>query len=224
MLNKSKYIALICGALSVAVTIAFYLMVFENVFTIPIRWVSLLFLVLSEMIFTIKAFVVNRSIFGVSSIVASGIHILFVLIMSIIFVNVFPIFIKNYALLNVWALCVLLMVDAIITYFGNRVNAQNAKLSGSQSLMQACVEKAASLSVQYGDTEHKKKLQEITELLRYSDNSCLSDDEITIMNQLDEVKRLLSDNSDEVDAKLDEIKNIIKLRSIKVAEAKRGKY
>lgn len=224
MLNKSKHIALICGAASIAVTVIFYLLTFDNIFTIPMRWVSLMFLILSEVIGTIKAFTVKRTIFGVSNILTSIVHIIAIFIFSIIFVNVFPLLIKKYILLNILALCVLLVVDIIIVFFTNRASTQNSKLNESQSVMGCCVEKAASLCVEFSDTEHKKDLEEIVELLKYSDNSCLSQDEMTIMNKLDEMQLLLKNGDDDITEKIIEIKNAIKLRSIKVASAKRGSY
>ena len=122
------------------------------------------------------------------------------------------------------ALCILLVVDVVIVFFTNRVMAQNSKLNESQSVMGCCVEKAASLCVEFGNTDYKKDLEEIVELLKYSDNSCLSQDEMTIMNKLDEVQLLLKKNEDGIAGKIIEIKNTIKLRSIKVASAKRGSY
>ena len=224
MLNKSKHIALICGAVSIAVTVIFYLLTFDNIFTVPMRWVSLMFLILAEVIGTVKAFTVKRSIFGVSNIVTSIVHIIAVLMLSVVFVNIFPLLIKKYILLNILALCVLLVVDVVIVFFANRVATQNSKLSESQSIMGCCVEKAASLCVEFGDTVYKKDLEDIVELLKYSDNSCLSQDEMTVMNNLDEIQQLLKNNNDGIAEKIIEIKNVIKLRSIKVASAKRGSY
>lgn len=224
MLNKSKYIALICGVASIAVTVIFYLLTFDNIFTIPMRWASLMFLILAETIGTLKAFTVKRTIFGVSNIVTSIVHIIAILIISIIFVNIFPLLIKKYILLNILALCILLVIDVIIVFFTNRVSTQNSKLNESQSVLGCCVEKAASLWVEFGDTEHKKELEEIVELLKYSDNSCLSQEEMTIMNKLDELQLLLKNDDDGISEKIIEIKNAIKLRSIKVASAKRGSY
>ena len=224
MLNKSKNIALICGAVSIAVTVIFYLLTFDNIFTVPMRWVSLMFLILAEVIGTIKAFTIKRTIFGVSNIITSIVHVIAVLVLSIFFVNILPLLIKEYILLNILALCVLLVVDVVIVFFTNRVSAQNSKLNESQSVMGCCVEKAASLCVEFADTDYKKDLEEIVELLRYSDNSCLTEDEMTIMNKLDEVQQLLKNNDDSIAEKITEIKNAIKLRSIKVKSSKRGGY
>ncbi len=110
MLNKSKHIALVCGATSIAVTIIFYLLTFDSIFTVPMRWVSLMFLILAEAIATIKTFTVKRTIFGISNIVTSIVHVIVVLMLSIVFVNLFPLMIKKYILLNILALCILLVV------------------------------------------------------------------------------------------------------------------
>ena len=224
MLSKSKNIAIICGAASVAITILFYLLTFDNIFTIPMRWVSLIFLILAEAIWTVKALTVRKSIFSVSILITSIAHVIVVLALSIVFVNLLPLLIKKYILLNILALFVLLVADAIIIFFANRVSTQNNKLNESQSVMGYCVEKASSLCVEFKDTDYKKDLEEIVELLKYSDNSCLTQDERDIMNKLDEVKQLLKDNEEGINEKIIEIKNAIELRSIKVKSAKRGSY
>ena len=101
---------------------------------------------------------------------------------------------------------------------------QNDKLRKSQVIVGGCLKKATSLCIEFNNTVYKKDLDEIVELLKYSDNSCLSDDELTIMNKLDEVKILLKNNEDGVGNKINEVKNVIKLRSVKVASMKLGDY
>ena len=224
MLKKSKHLTLICGVISVAVTVIFYLLVFDEIFTVPMRWVSLMFLILAEAIATIKAIAIKRTIFSVSNIITSVAHIFAVLMLSVLFVAVLPSLIKQYILLNTLALCLLLLADVVIVFFANRVSTQNSKLSESQSVMGYCVEKASALCVEFNNTEYKKDLEEIVDLLRYSDNSCLTQEEMTILNNLEEVEQLLKDNNDGIRKKLIEIKNAIKLRSIKVKSAKRGSY
>ena len=61
-------------------------------------------------------------------------------------------------------------------------------------------------------------------LLKYSDNSSLTGDEAIIMDQLGEVELMLKKDDDHIGQKLTELKDSIKLRSIKVAGTKRGKY
>ena len=71
MLKKSKAVTLICGAASIIVTIIFYLLTFDNIFTIPMRWTSMIFLIFAEIIGTVKALNIKKSIFGLANVVVS---------------------------------------------------------------------------------------------------------------------------------------------------------
>ncbi len=224
MLKNSKGIALICGGTSAIATIIFYLMTFDNIFTIPMRWISLIFLIFTETIGTVKALNIKKTIFGVSNIITSIFHLGIVLLMSIIFVNIFPLLIKTYILLNMLALCVLLVVDIVIIYFGGYVASKNKILAENQSVIESLYTKAKELYIEYKETEYKKDLDEISEMLQYSDNSTLSDDEVTILNKLEELQELLSKDDEKVPQKITEIKNAVKLRSMKVKNSKRGSY
>lgn len=224
MLKNSKGIALICGGTSVAATIIFYLMTFDNIFTIPMRWISLMFLIFTEGIGTVKALNIKKSIFGVSNIITSLFHLGIVLVISIIFVNIFPLFIKTYILLNVLALCILFVVDVIIIYFGDYVESKNKVLSENQSVIESLYTKAKELSIEYKETVYKKDLDEISEMLQYSDNSTLSNDEVIILNKLDELQEMLSNDDENIPKKITDVKNAVKLRSMKVKNSKRGSY
>ena len=224
MFKNSKGIALICGGTSIAATIIFYLMTFDNIFTIPMRWISLMFLIFTEGIGTIKALNIKKSIFGVSNIITSLFHLGIVLVMSIIFVNIFPLFIKTYILLNVLALCILLVVDVVIIYFDDYVSSKNKVLSENQLVIESLYTKAKELSIEYKETVYKKDLDEISEMLQYSDNSTLSDDEIAILNKLEELQEMLSNDDENIQQKITDVKNAVKLRAIQVKNSKRGSY
>lgn len=224
MFKNSKGIAIICGGTSVAATIIFYLMTFDNIFTIPMRWISLILLIFTEGIGTIKALNIKKSIFGISNIITSLIHLGIVLVMSIIFVNVFPLLIKTYILLNVLVLCILLVVDAIIIYFEDYIASKNKALSENQSVLESLYTKAKELSIKYKETVYKKDLEEISEMLQYADNSTLSNDEIAILNKLEELQEMLSNDDENIRQKMTDVKNAVKLRSLKIKNAKRGSY
>lgn len=224
MLKKSKYVALIYGVIAIAVTVLLWLLICDDIFDDTMCWVSLLFLILSETIAAVKGFAVKRTVFGVSNITVSIVHVIAIFIISLIFVKFFPRPVKVYIILNILALCILLAIDVVTVFFGNYVAAQNGRLEESRSVMDYCVEKASALCVEFGGTEYRKDLEEILEMLKYSDNSCLSQDEMPIMNKLDEVQQLLKNGSDGIPEKIIEIKNAIRLRSIKVSSAKRGSY
>ncbi len=224
MTKNSKAIALICGGTSVIATIIFYLMTFDNIFTIQMRWVSLMMLLVAEVVGTVKALTTKKSIFGVSTIVTSLIHLGIVLVLSIIFVNLMPFNIKTYILLNILLLCVLLVVDILILFFDGYISEKNKKQYESKAVVESCYTKAQSISIEYESTEYIGDLCEIAEMLKYSDNSELSGDEITILNKLDELNSMLDEKAEDITNKIDEVKNLIKLRSIKIAGTKRGKF
>ena len=90
--------------------------------------------------------------------------------------------------------------------------------------MDACYAKAQGLVIVYGQSEYKKDLIEISELIKYSDNSGLTDAEPTIMGKLEELEVQLKENGANISALISEIKNIIYLRSIKMKSIKRGGY
>jgi len=135
MLKSSKAIILISGGTSIVATILFYLLTFDNIFTIPMRWVSLMFLIIAECIGTVKALSIKKSIFGVANITISLFYLCAVLLLSIIFVNAFPLSIKAYILWNFLALGIMLAIDVIIIYFGGYVEAKNNKLTESRSVL-----------------------------------------------------------------------------------------
>ena len=90
--------------------------------------------------------------------------------------------------------------------------------------MNACYSKAEGLVAVYGQGDYKKELVNISEMIRYSDNSDLTDDEATIMSKLEELETQLKDNADTIPALITEIENAIKMRSIKIKSTKRGSY
>lgn len=224
MLKKSKTVALICGGISVAATVIFYLLTFDNIFTIPMRYVSLMLLIFVECIGTVKALNVRKSIFGVTNILTSFIHLAFVLVMSVIFVNAFPLLLKKYILWNILLLCALFVVDIIIVCFEKYVDEKNNALSESCEVIDGLSIKAKALMREYGESSYKKDLDEISELLAYSDNSVLSNDEAVISDKLDELRNLLDVSDDRLPQKISELKNIIKLRALKIKKTKRGNY
>lgn len=224
MLKKSKAITLICGAISITATIIFYLLTFDNIFTVPMRWISLIFLILTEVIGTVKAMCIKKSIFGVASISVSLFHLGVVLIISIIFVNTYPTLIKKYVLLNLLALIVMLAADVLIIYFGESIRNKNNALSENQAVIDSLYTSAKALEIEYRESTYSKNLNELSELLKYSDNSTLSNDEVAISEMFDELRKLLSDNAEGIPQKISDIKNAIKLRSLKIKSTKIGNY
>lgn len=223
-MKNSKLTTLICGLIAIAATVIFYLLTLDNIFTIPMRWVSLMFLLITECIGTLKALFVQKNIITQASVFTSGAHLVAVLILSIVFVNFFPLALKTYILLSVLILCALAAVDLFILHFGKNMSASNKKLKQSQSVMDTCYAKTQGLVAIYGQSMYKDDLVAITELIKYSDNSELTDDEATILAKLGKLEEQLKDGGEGVPDLIIEIKNVINLRSIKIKSLKRGGY
>ena len=183
-----------------------------------------MFLLITECIGTLKALFVQKNIITQASVFTSGAHLVAVLILSIVFVNFFPLALKTYILLNILMLCALAAVDLFLLHFGKNMSASNKKLKQSQSVMDACYAKAQGLVAVYGQSMYKDDLVAITELIKYSDNSELTDDETTILAKLGELEAQLKDGGEGVPNLIIEIKNVINLRSIKMKSLKRGGY
>jgi len=167
---------------------------------------------------------IKKSIFGVASISVSLFHLGVVLIISIIFVNTYPTLIKKYVLLNLLALIVMLAADVLIIYFGESIRNKNNALSENQAVIDSLYTSAKALEIEYRESTYSKNLNELSELLKYSDNSTLSNDEVAISEMFDELRKLLSDNAEGIPQKISDIKNAIKLRSLKIKSTKRGNY
>lgn len=223
-MKNAKLTTLICGLIAISATVVFYLLTFDNIFTIPMRWLSLMLLLVTEVIGTLKAIFANKDIITQATIFTSVAHLVAVLILSIVFVNFFPFALKTYILLNVLMLCALAAADLLILHFGKDISASNKKLAQSQSVMDACYTKAQGLVVVYGQGDYKNELVEITELIKYSDNSELTEDEAVIMEKLVELEAQLKENDENIPALITEIKNVINLRTIKMKSIKRGGY
>ena len=223
-MKSAKLTTLICGSIAIIATVIFYFLFFDDIFTLSIRWISLTFLLVSEVIGIIKVLLLKKDITTQTSILTSCAHFLAVLIISILFINLFPLNLKNYILLNVLMLCALATVDLFILHFGKNMSASNKKLALFQGVMDTCYAKAQGLVVIYGQSNYKNDLIEIAELIKYSDNSELTDDEATIMGKLDELEAQLKEDNENIPSLITETKNAINLRSVKMKSIKKGGY
>ena len=97
-------------------------------------------------------------------------------------------------------------------------------MAESQAVIDSLYTKAKSLMIEYQESSYKKDLEEISEMLMYSDNSALSTDEVVISEKLEELQKLLADADESIPHKISDIKNAIKLRSLKIKSNKRGSY
>ena len=90
--------------------------------------------------------------------------------------------------------------------------------------MNACYIEAHKLVVLYEKGAYGKDLIDIAELIKYSDNSDLTGDESIIISKLEELASELQEDGEKITSLVSEIKNIIKIRTEKIKNIKRGGY
>jgi len=220
--KKRKLMFLICGALLVAITVVFYLLTLKNLFTTPMRWISLMMMLLAEEIMSFKAITMENSIFKVANIITSVVHTIVVLVLSIIFVNLLPLLIGKYILLNILGLAALAIVDILLIFLGENSKEESQTLKSSQNVLKTAHAKAKSLSLKYQSYEFIGELNKIVEMLRYSDDTVLTGDESAIISELEEINMICDE--EEIRKKLENIRKIIETRTIKVKELQRGSF
>ncbi len=214
MKNNRGVITLICGGIIIGVTIIFYLLTFDHIFTLPMRWLSLLFLLVVEVMGTVKVLKFGESILGAAHITLSAIHLAVVLILSILFVNIGPVFIKQYILINLLMIAIVAIIDVWLLYFDTRAKKSNQDYMDSSLSIKKSLHKAQEIMVKYENSEYASELNRLMEGLEYSNRSRLNGTEDEILSGLEELMTLLESSEEAIiKQKINEVQNLIELRS-----------
>ena len=213
MKKISTTTVIICGLAAMFATIVFYLLAFDNIFTFPMRWLSLTGLLLVEIVGAAKALTVNRNIFGVTQIVTGGLHLAATLILSVVFVNLFPLLIKEYILLSILMFIVVAVVDVLLLYFNRKSQSATQNYAASASVIDMCEAKARQLWIENKETAFGSQLESIVEMLTYANKAVASTNDSALVAKIDELSTLISNNeNDKVVELANQIRNMLKLR------------
>ena len=213
MKRNSSLTIIICGLASILATVIFYLLAFDHIFTIPMRWVSLTWLLLVEILGTAKALTVNRSILGTAQLVTSGLHLTATLVLSLIFVNLFPLKIQAYNLISVLLLIVVAVVDVLLVYFNGNARKNAEKYAASASVIDACQAKAQQLLIEHKESVYHSQLNSIVELLTYANRGMAGPNDNEIFTKISDLDNILAtDDKDTINEELKSIQNLLKLR------------
>ena len=92
--------------------------------------------------------------------------------------------------------------------------------------MAACQTLVREIIVENPSSELQKELNDISESIRFSDNSRLSGDEEKIIEKLVALKESFKsgENNDKLQADINDIKALIKIRDIYIKQNQRGKF
>ena len=213
MKRNSSLTIIICGLASILATVIFYLLAFDHIFTIPMRWVSLTWLMLVEILGTVKALTVNRSILGTAQLVTSGLHLTATLVLSLLFVNLFPLKIQAYNLISVLLLIVVAVIDVLLVYFNGNARRNAEKYTASASVIDACQAKAQQLLIEHKESVYRSQLNSILELLTYANRGMAGPNDNEIFTKVSDLDNILAtDDKDTIIEELKSIQNLLKLR------------
>lgn len=212
---------MLCGLVAMIATIIFYLLAFDNIFTLPMRWLSLLCLLAVELLGTAKAHRVCRNIFGTTIALVGLIHLVAVLILSLVFVNIMPLLLKQYLLLNLLILAVVALLDILLVHFNQKGTVENQRYTDSAIVIDECLMKAKSLLLETDlSKEYAQEIKEIVESLQYSNRSALTGCEGEIVSKLDVLYEMVkADDADAVSKTAKDIQNTLKLRTVQLKKS-----
>lgn len=216
-------VLLLCGLISILATIILYLIVFDNIFIFPIRWVSLLCLLIVEGLVTVKAYKVRIGVWNESIITIAVLHLIVALVSSWLFINIFPLLVRQYILLNLFLIAITAIIDLIVFRISEKSSINNAKYSEASNRIDECLLKSRQLLLEVRDPDLQMEIGEIIESLTYSNRSGTSGNESSILEKIDMLHDMIhSDNYDDARRTMAEVKHELKLRVEQLK--KRGKF
>ena len=213
MKKNSTITVIICGLAAMFATVVFYLLAFDNIFTIPMRWLSMTGLLFVEIVGTAKALTVRKNILGVAQIITGALHLLATLVLSVVFVNLFPLLIKEYVLLSILFFIIVAVIDVLLLYFKGKSQVASESYAASASVIDICETKVRQLWVENKEAAFSSQLEAIVEMLTYANRAMTAASDGELLTKIEELGTLISNNeSEKVSDLAKQIQNTLKLR------------
>ena len=223
MKKNSTITGILCGLAAMLATVVFYLLAFDNIFTIPMRWLSMTGLLIVEVIGTVKALATKRNILGVAQLTIAVIHLVATLAISIVFVNLFPLLIKEYILVSILMMIIVTVADVLLLHFNGKFHIATEKYATSASVIEMCESMVRQLWIENKETAYASQLEAIVEMLTYTNRAMTSANDTELLSKIEELDTLITGNeTDNLNAALQQIQNILKMR--KASAKKTGKF
>ena len=178
------------------------------------RWLSLTALLIAEIIGTVKTLTVARNIFGVAQIITSILHLLATLVLSIVFVNLFPLFIKEYILFTLLMLTIIVTVDVLLLHFSHKSHIISQNFATSVTTIDECEAKVKQLIMENKGTTFTVPLEAIAEMLIYANRGMIGTNDSELKNKIDAIGVLIADNKEKKALEtIKQTQNILKHRA-----------
>jgi hypothetical protein len=214
MKRNNALIILIATCILIITMTLFYLLTFNNIFTLPMRWISLLFLVLVEVVGLVVILNTRRNIIGTAIITLAILHLVIVFVISLLYVNVLPFDIIRYVIINTLIFAIVIILYILLANFSMKSQLSNVNYKVGNTMLSEIFTSIKDLSLTYSNTEYKKDLEELIEFIAYKRVVNLTGYENNILERVNELKASLK-NSDESKIKEDikKIRNLFEIIS-----------
>lgn len=214
MKRNNTLIILIATCILIITMTLFYLLTFNNIFTLPMRWISLLFLVLVEVVGLVVILNTRRNIIGTAIITLAILHLVIVFVLSLLYVNVLPFDIIRYVIINILIFAIVIILYILLANFSMKSQLSNVNYKVGNTMLSEIFTSIKDLSLTYSNTEYKKDLEELIEFITYKRVVNLTGYENNILERVNELKASLK-NSDESKIKEDikKIRNLFEIIS-----------
>ena len=214
MKRNNALIILIATCILIITITLFYLLTFNNIFTFPMRWISLLFLVLVEVVGLVVILNTRRNIIGTAIITLAILHLVIVFVLSLLYVNVLPFDIIRYVIINILIFAIVIILYILLANFSMKSQLSNVNYKVGNTMLSEIFTSIKDLSLTYSNTEYKKDLEELIEFITYKRVVNLTGYENNILERVNELKASLK-NSDESKIKEDikKIRNLFEIIS-----------
>ena len=213
MKKNSTITVIICGLAAMFATVIFYLLAFDNIFTIPMRWLSMLGLLIVEVVGTAKALTVERNILGVAQIITGALHLAATLVLSVVFVNLFPLLIKEYILISILMFIIVAVADILLLYFNGKSKENAKRYISSASLIDVCETKVRQMLLENKDTEVTTHLEPIVEMLTYANRGMAIYGDAELLSKIESLESFIANNDrEEISKQAKEIQSKLRLR------------
>lgn len=214
MKRNNALIILIATCILIITMTLFYLLTFNNIFTFPMRWISLLFLVLVEVVGLVVILNTRRNIIGTAIITLAILHLVIVFVISLLYVNVLPFDIIRYVIINTLIFAIVIILYILLANFSMKSQLSNVNYKVGNTILSEIFTSIKDLSLTYSNTEYKKDLEELIEFIAYKRVVNLTGYENNILERVNELKASLK-NSDESKIKEDikKIRNLFEIIS-----------
>ena len=214
MKRNNALIILIATCIFIITMTLFYLLTFNNIFTLPMRWISLLFLFLVEVVGLVVILNTRRNIIGTAIITLAILHLVIVFVISLLYVNVLPFDIIRYVIINTLIFAIVIILYILLANFSMKSQLSNVNYKVGNTMLSEIFTSIKDLSLTYSNTEYKKDLEELIEFIAYKRVVNLTGYENNILERVNELKASLK-NSDESKIKEDikKIRNLFEIIS-----------